>query len=180
MALTRKTVTSKITSSGGCRLWHPEGMSTTKSHTTNSATELHSFNSIYIQRMVRNMNAVLNPFLKLRNLNCVSYSSFIFEKDAANILTTAWDLFMHSLIYLYINLFIDNPHIQLRFPQITLALSHSELQKVKNHWCYIATISAALSARLSPAINKHSLYCEITSSLNIQVTNFESSQKTAW
>lgn len=37
-------VTSKITSSAGCNLWHPKGISTTKSHTTNIATEVHSFN----------------------------------------------------------------------------------------------------------------------------------------
>jgi len=42
---------------------------------------------------------------------------------------------MHSLIYLFIYsftyLFIDNPQIQLRIPQKTLALSHSELQTVQ-------------------------------------------------
>jgi len=43
----------------------------------------------YRQRAVRNMSAVLNPFLKSRKWNSVSYSSFIFENDAANILTTA-------------------------------------------------------------------------------------------
>jgi len=92
-------------------------------------------------------------------------------------------LFIYTFTYLFIYsftyLFIDNPHIQLRFPQITLALSHSELQNVESHWCCTGTVSAALSATLSPAINKHSLYCDVTSSLNIQATNFESSRKTA-
>jgi len=79
-------------------------------------------------------------------------------------------LFIYAFTYLCIHyLFIDNPHIQLRFPQITLALSYRPYR----------VIGAALSARLSPAINKHSLYCDITSSLNIQATNFESSRKTA-
>jgi hypothetical protein len=49
----------------------------------------------YIQRTVRNMGAVLKYFLKLRKRNCLSHSRFIFENDAANILTTAWDLFIY-------------------------------------------------------------------------------------
>jgi hypothetical protein len=101
MALTRKTVTSKITSSAGCRLWHRRAYQQL-SHIPHTMLQKYIRLTRYMQRTIRNRSAVLNTFLKLRNWNCVSYSSFIIENDAADILTTAWDLFMYSLIYLFI------------------------------------------------------------------------------
>jgi hypothetical protein len=135
----------------------------------------------YIQGMVRSMSAVLNPFLKLRNWNCLSYSSFIFENEAANILTTAWDLFIHSLIYLFIYSFtyLLTIHISSwgfhKYPVLWVTLSYRQYRQSSVLYsdyqcCPLCKFQSG---------DKHSWYCDITLSLNIQATNFESSRKIA-